>query len=315
MGSPLAIVKKRATICGLMSRLAQSPRLLALALLCLGAPTLHAQIDVTLSIPRHLYLCYEPIVATVTITNMTGRDLTLSDKAPDKWFSFEILNAQGTPVPPIAADYHLDPLTIPMGQTVKRKVNLVNLYPVTDYGVYHIRAVIYFADMDKYFASDATPIEVTEGETLWQQTVGIPQGEKNAGQYRTYSLVSFRQPKYMMCYVRIVDDNAGVVYGTYALGPMINGYDPEAQVDMESQLHVLEMIAPKEYLYTQLGPNGEVMGQKDYTDLKTRPRLERTAAGDVAVGGGIEVLPSTITPGTETGPKLSDRPAGMPAAQ
>jgi hypothetical protein len=298
-----------------MFRPVHSPRLLApvLALLCALAPSLHAQINVQMVIPRHLYICYEPIVATVTITNMTGRDLTLADKPPEKWFSFEILNAQGLPIPPIAQDYHLDPLTIPMGQTVKRKVNLVNLYPVTDYGVYHVRAVVYTADMDKYFASTGAAIEVSEGQSLWQQTVGIPDGQKDAGHYRSYELLSFRQPKDNMLYVRVEDHDAGVVYGTFPLGRLINGYPPEAQVDTQSQLHILQMVAPKEYLYTRLSPNAEMLGQQDYTDLKTRPRLKRTADGDVAIGGGIEVLPSTATASTVTGPKLSDRPAGMPA--
>jgi hypothetical protein len=297
-----------------MSRFPLSPRSLVLALVCAFAPALHAQINVSLTIPRHLYLCYEPIIATVTITNLTGRELTLADKAPDKWFSFEIMNAQGTPIPPTASDYHLDPLKIPNGETVKRKVNLVNLYPVTDYGIYHVRALVYFADMDKYFGSPVEAIEVSEGTTLWQQTVGIPDGQKNAGQYRSYTLLSFRQPRDNMLYVRIEDENAGVVYGTYPLGRLINGYEPEEQVDMLSQLHILQMIAPKEYLYTRLGPNAEMLGQEDYTDLKTRPHLKRTTDGDVAIGGGIEVLPSTAQT-TVTGPKLSDRPAGMPAAQ
>jgi hypothetical protein len=299
-----------------MSRFAFSPRFLVLALLCAMAPCLHAQVDVTLEIPRRLYLCYEPIIATVKITNMTGRDLVLEDRAPDKWFSFEILDSTGTPIPPRAADYHLDPLTIPMGETVKRRVNLVNLYPVTDYGVYHVKAVVYFAPMDKYFTSDPVPIEVTEGQTLWQQTVGIPDGQKNAGQYRQFTLLSFQQTKDNMLYVRIEDQNAGVVYATYPLGRLIVGYDPEAQVDMLSQLHILEMVAPKEYLYTRLGPNGEMLGQQDYTDLKTRPHLKRTSDGDVAIGGGIEVLPETADQANAVpGPKLSDRPAGMPAAQ
>jgi hypothetical protein len=157
---------------------------------------------------------------------------------------------------------------------------------------------------------------VSEGQTLWQQTVGIPDGQKNAGQYRSYTLLSFRQPKNLMLYVRIVDENAGVVYGTYPLGALVNGYDPEAQVDSLSQLHILEMGAPKEYLYTRIGPNGEMLGQQDYTDLKTRPHLKRSAEGDVAIAGGIEVLPKTPQAAdADAGPKLSDRPAGMPAAQ
>lgn len=299
-----------------MSRLVRSPRFLVLALLCALAPSIHAQVEVHLDIPRHLFLCYEPIIATVTITNMTGRDLTLEDKAPDKWFSFEIIDAQQVPLPPRAADYHLQPLTIPMGQTVKRKVNLVNLYPVTDYGVYHVRALVYMAAMDKYFASPVSAIEVSEGQTLWQQTVGIPDGQENAGQYRSYELLSFRQPKNNMLYVRVEDHNAGVVYATLPLGPLVDGYAPEAQVDLLSQLHILQMVSPKEYLYTRLGPNAQMLGQQDYTDLKTRPRLKRTGDGDVAIGGGIEVEPQTpeaAAAAAQAGPKLSDRPPGMPA--
>lgn len=294
-----------------MPRSARFPRLLALALLCALGPSLHAQIEVQLDIPRHLYICYEPIVATVTIRNLTGRDLTLEDHAPDKWFSFEIVNAAGMPLPPRAAEYHLPPLTIPVGQTVKRKVNLVNLYPVTDYGVYHVRAAIYMAGLNKYFDSPVAGIEVSEGTTLWQQTVGIPDGQNNAGQYRSYQLLTFRTPKDNLLYVRIEDHDAGVVYGTFPLGRLVNGYEPEAQVDSSSQLHVLQMVAPKEYLYTRLGPNAEMVGQQDYADLKTRPHLKRTNAGEVAIAGGIEVLPQTAQ--TVVGPKLSDRPPGMPA--
>lgn len=297
-----------------MSRFPFAPQWIALALLCAAAPVLHAQIDVSLSIERHLFICYEPIVATVAITNMTGRDLTLADKAPDKWFGFEILNAEGLPIPPIAATYHLAPLTIPTGETVKRKVNLVNLYPVTDYGVYHVRAVIYSGEMDKYFGSPATVVEVSEGQTLWSQTVGIPDGQKNAGQYRCYTLLSFRQPKDNMLYVRIEDQNAGLVYATLPLGRLLDGYPPEAQIDALSELHILQMVSPKEYLYTRLGPNAEMLGQDDYTDLKTRPHLRRTTDGDVAVAGGIEVVPQTADATAPAGPKLSDRPAGMPAA-
>ena len=295
-----------------MSRLALSPRFLALALLCMAAPSLRAQINVRLEVQRHLFLCYEPIVATVSITNMTGRDLTLEDKEPNKWFSFEILNSEDMPIPPRATDYHLPPLTIPSGQTVKRKLNLVNLYPVTDYGVYHVRAAIYVAAMDKYFPSQGIAVEVSEGKTLWQQTVGIPDGQKDAGKSRTYELLSFRQPKDNMLYVRIQDHDAGVVYGTYALGRLINGYDPEAQVDAQSQVHIIQMVAPKEYLYSHFGPDGEMLNQQDYADLKTRPSLRRTPDGRVAVAGGVLVEPRTAQTAVATGPKLSDRPPGMP---
>ena len=256
-------------------------------------------------------MVYEPMVATVTITNLTGRDLTLTDQPPNKWFSFEILNSEGLPLPPRAANYHLEPLTIPIGETVKRRVNLVNLYPVTDFGNYRVRAAVYFAGMDKYFESAESAVEVTEGTQMWQQTVGVPDGQKGAGQYRSYELLSFRKDKENLLYVRIEDKDAGIVYATLPLGPLVNGYDPDVQVDALSELHILQMIAPKEYLYTRLGPNAEMLGQEDYADLKTRPYLKRSGDGDVVVGGGIAVA-GKAPEQADAGPKLSDRPAGMP---
>jgi len=289
---------------------------LVFAFLCALAPVLHAQVDVSISIPRRLYVCYEPVIATVSITNLAGRDLTLEDEAPNKWFSFEIIDSQGISVPPRAADYHLDPLTIPMGQTVTRKVNLVTLYPITDYGVYHIRAVIFMAGLEKLFPSLPKVIDISEGTTLWQQVVGVPEGQKGAGQYRNYELLSFHQPRDNMLYVRIEDQDAGVVYATWPLGRLVDGYDPEVQVDAESQLHILQMVAPKEYLYTRMGPNAEMLGQDDYTDLRTRPHLKRMPDGDITVTGGIQVLPETAAQAAAvTGPKLSDRPPGMPGTQ
>ena len=169
-----------------------------------------------------------------------------------------------------------------MGQTVKRKLNLVSLYPVTDYGAYHVRAVVYVAGTDKFFPSNGAAVEISEGRTMWQQTVGIPDGQEGAGQNRAYSLLSFRQPKDNMLYARIEDHDAGIVYGTLPLGRLIQGYEPQAYVDANSQLHVLEMVAPKEYVYTRLGPNGQVIGQQDYMDLKTSPHLRRAADGDVS---------------------------------
>ena len=40
--------------------------------------------------------------------------------------------------------------------------------------------------------------------------------------------------------------------------------------------------------------------------------MKRTAEGDVAIAGGVEVEPQTAQTTTVAGPKLSDRPAGMP---
>lgn len=287
--------------------------LIACAALLALLPSLHAQVQVQLKISRRLFLCYEPIVASVSITNLTGRDLTLSDAPPEKWFGFDILNAEDSPIPPRAADYHLEPITIPAGQTMKRNVNLVNLYPITDFGVYRVRAAIFVAALNRYVSSQAVPIEVTEGKTVWQQTVGIPDGQQGAGENRNYELLSFRQTNANYLYVRVENRDKGTVFGTYPIGRLINGFDPQIEIDAQNQLNVLQMVEPKSYYYTRVGPNAELLGQQAYIETKTRPRLKKGADGDINVVGGHIVDETTPgAPQAVRGPKISDRPAGMP---
>lgn len=293
-----------------------SPRRLFLscaALLAL-APAVHAQVQVRLTIARRLFMCYEPIIASVSITNLTGRDLTLSDAPPEKWFGFDILNSEDSPIPPRAPDYHLQPMTIPAGQTIKRNVNLVNLYPVTDFGTYRVRAAIYVAPLNRYVSSAEVPIEVTEGKTVWQQTIGVPDGQHGAGESRNYELLAFRQTNANYLYVRVEDRAKGTVFGTYPIGRLINGYDPQIEIDPQNQLNVLQMVEPKSYYYTRVGPNAELLGQQAYIETTTRPHLKKGQDGDVNVVGGHLIEEKTAGAArAAAGPKISDRPAGMPA--
>src|SRR3954452_8629329 len=53
--------------------------------------TAHAQVNVTLNIKRRIFVANEPVIATVTIVNNTGRDIMLADTEEGKqWFSFQI---------------------------------------------------------------------------------------------------------------------------------------------------------------------------------------------------------------------------------
>src|SRR5438552_14672167 len=104
-----------------------------------------AQIQVDLKFKRLQYIAYEPVVATLAITNLAGRDVELHDTDGQSWFGFEVTGSEGQPIPPIATDSAQPPLKIGAGQKVAHRINLTPLYPVHDFGTYHIRAHIYFA--------------------------------------------------------------------------------------------------------------------------------------------------------------------------
>ena len=113
-----------------------------------------------------------------------------------------------------------------------------------DFGVYHVKAHIYFTDLGKYFYSAAKVFEVTDARPFWQQTVGVPDGV-GPGAARTYSLMTNRFPDHTSLYVRVADKDTGIVYATYSLGRMLLYDDPKVQIDPGNHLHVLHCAAPR----------------------------------------------------------------------
>src|SRR5882724_946327 len=145
------------------------------------AATAHGQIQVELKFKRLQYIAYEPVVATLGITNLAGRDIELRDADGQSWLGFEVTGNEGQPIAPLNGDNAQPPLKIEAGQRVTRQIDLAPLYPVHDFGAYHVRTHVYFADLGKFFYSGTGVFEVTDARPIWQQTVGIPTGVAASG--------------------------------------------------------------------------------------------------------------------------------------
>src|SRR5215469_3788101 len=214
-------------------------RVLGIACVLVVAAKVEAQIQVDLKFKRLQYIAYEPLVATLSITNLAGRDIDLHDEDGQSWLGFEITGNEGQPVAPMGPEAGQPPLKIDTGQRVTRQINLTPLYPVHDFGTYHVRTHVYFADLGKFFYSTTRVFEVTDSRPIWQQTVGVPGGGAAPGDVRTYSLLTNRFPDHTSLYVRVQDKDSGVVYATYSLGRSISFEEPQAEIDQANQLHVL----------------------------------------------------------------------------
>jgi hypothetical protein len=265
-----------------------------------------AQLQVELQLKRLQYVAYEPIIATLGITNLAGRDVDLHDAAGQPWFGFEITTNEGQPIASTTADHNQSPLRIEAGKKVTQQIDLSPLYGVHDLGTYHVRAHVYFADLDKFFYSQGRVFEVTNARPIWQRSVGSPEGGT-----RTYSLLSNRFPDHTSLYVRVEDKDNGVVYATYSLGRAIAFDEPQAEVDRASQLHVLHCAAPRLWAYSRIDLNGKLIAHASFTETKSRPRLVHTADGDIAVRGGLMETQSAKA-ARESLPKLSERPPRSP---
>jgi len=275
----------------------------------LFAAAAQAQVQVDLKFKRLQYIAYEPVVATVAITNLAGRDIELHDADGQSWLGFEITGSEEQPIGPLSAGNREPPLRIQAGQRVTRQINLTSLYPVHEYGAYHVRTNIYFTDLGKFFYSAPRVFEVTDARPIWQQTVGVPDGAGASGDVRTYSLMTNRFPDHTSLYVRVQDKDSGVVYATYSLGRTISFEQPQAEIDRANQLHVLHCAAPRAWSYARVGLNGELLEHSSFMETKTRPHLVHAGGGEVAVRGGMVEAPANSK--TKV-PKLSARPPSGP---
>lgn len=286
--------------------------LAAAVFLVLAQAALKAQITVDLSIKRTIFVAYEPLLATVRITNLTGQKLLLADVQEKKWFGFQIETLDGRPIPPSDPDYEIAPIQIEPGDSITRTVNLVQLYPLGDFGSYRIRASVYAAELSSYFTSPPLTVEVTDGRVIWQQTVGVPPRGGLAGSTRTISLLTHRLSERTDLYLRIEDKQAGIVYCTHRLGDFISFGKPDIQLDAQNLVHVLQNNVPREFIYSKVGLDGKILERLTYSAPKDRPHLAKAPDGSVSVLGGIPFDPKA-TPTPAVMPKLSDRPVAMDA--
>ncbi|HMF45104.1 MAG TPA: hypothetical protein VKE29_00390 [Candidatus Udaeobacter sp.] len=284
-------------------------RLLPWLFVFVFAAAAEAQVQVDLKFKRLQYIAYEPVVATVAITNLAGRDIELRDADGQSWLGFEITGSEEQPIGPLNGANREPPLRIQAGQRVTRQIDLTPLYPVHEYGAYHVRTNIYFADLGKFFYSGTRVFEVTDARPIWQQTVGVPDGG-GSGDVRTYSLMTNRFPDHTSLYVRVQDKDTGVVYATYSLGRTISFEQPQAEIDRANRLHVLHCAAPRSWSYARVGLNGQLLEHTSFMETKTRPHLVHSGGGEVAVRGGMVEAPAQSA-GSKA-PKLSARPPGGP---
>jgi hypothetical protein len=252
------------------------------------------------------------VLATVIIGNQTGRDLVLADTVEGgQWFSFQIVSSDGRIVPPRRADYELEPLDLHAGETVKRTVNLNELYSLGDYGAYRVKASIYVAPAGKYFGSRPLPMELSDGRTIWSQVVGAPGEEEGAANNRKFALLTMETEGAKMLYVRVQGTDDDTVYGCYNLGKLVDGVPPDAKFDSGNNLAVLQLISPRTYLLSRIGVNGNFLSQATYVTPKSQPYLRKTANGALQIVGAVRETAVAANKPAENAPKISDRPPGF----
>jgi hypothetical protein len=283
-----------------------------LSILLLGMlATAQAQLEVSLDMKRNIFMRGEPIEATVIIRNLAGKDVMLRDSEGNPWFGFQILKNGDTPLGPIDANYRNEPQVVLSGGMIRRSVDLLQLYPIGDYGTYTIRAAIYFPETGKFISSGPIKLDISEGRKIWSQTVGVPGDKEGAGAYRVVSLLAFQQTKENTLYARVEDENTGAVFCTYPLGRLLGDTTPNHEFDRDNTLHVFHLVGTKQYSLSKIGVNGEWLGQTMWASPGGRAIVRKKEDGRMVIVGATRMSDKPQQPGPEV-PRLSDRPIALP---
>ena len=285
----------------------------ALALASLQYASAQVQVDITLK--RTLYIAYEPLIVNVSITNLSGASLELADSGRNHWFSFQIETLDNRPVAPRPGRDTDLPMTLEAGQKITRSVNLTPLYPITEYGGYRIQASVYAASLGQYFNSPPLNVEITEGRVVYEKTVGVPESENKAASIRHIAVLTHRLPNSSQLYIRIQESKTGTVFCTHRLGRLVSSGPPDILLDSQNRPNILQNVAPKVFLYSLIGLNGEVIERKTYNQTRRhKPFLKLGPDGNVTTLGGGEFLPESIA-AEKPLPTTADRPVPVPGSK
>lgn len=294
-------------------------RLPAIAILALTAGLLStpvsAQITADLNLDRSLFMAHEPITGELTIVNRAGQDLIFGDSGGLSWLDFSVTDAQGYLITPVQGRDAERPIVLSSGQTYKHKVTINRRYPMTNVGTYKVKASVTFPQINRVFETKTISVQVTDGQPMWSQIVGVPQGHPQAGSYREYSLMTYYHgARAKALYFRLKDSDSGMVYRTYPIGDYMTLRPPVHVIDPQNQLHVLHMTGPQAYKYTIINIDGEPIEQKNLFETeRSRPELKVSSYGEVTVTGGMsEEQKKTPYEQTEFH-RLSERPPGLPS--
>jgi hypothetical protein len=284
-----------------------------LPLVALGvfASVAQAQIAVDLQLPKRNYIAYEPVNATVTVYNRSGRDVVLGGPSGTSWLHFQVSGYSENIITPIANGVKMDPVMLPALGKVTRIVDLSEVYPIFDFGTYRIRASVFFPPSQQFYDSSRVNISMADGKVIWGPVQAPrPAAYMGRGMERQFTLLKYRATEKTEIYVRVTDTATGGVYATYSLGELLLHIDPQATTDSSGRLHVLFYGTPQLSVHNIIDFSGKVLKRDIYkSSQESRPELMLSSVGEVGVRGGILYDPGARAREKPTGVRsLSERP-------
>ena len=265
-----------------------------------------AQLATSLRLGKNQYLAGEPVVASVTVTNHAGRELTFYGDGRTPWLNFILKNGRGEDVMP-KARANFGKLVLAPGQSMSREVDLGQFYQLGEPGNFSVSAVVRMpGETTEGSSTNRVLFNQNSGRPYWAQKVGIP---GKTGQTREYRLINFSGDRKAQIYAQIIDGRTGQNVRTFLLGDVLMMRKPVATVDGKQRMHVMFLATPSMYVHCQIDLDGKLVDRKIHQRGPSGdPQLLTFADGTVGVSNSIPYDQKAAAEAKAKVRKASDRP-------
>lgn len=267
-------------------------KFLSLCVLLAGILAARAQVTVEIQLDEQQYLRGEAVPLRVKISNFSGQTLQAGEDAD--WLAFLVTGEDGKAVRATATMPPVKPFTIESAKTVALRVDLAPYYDLQAAGRYAVSARIKFNQLEKEFGTEPKKFDIISGVKVWEKEVGVP--GRTPPVVRKFALQQATFFKETRLYARVTEGSDSGIVGVVPLGALPSAGRPEAAVDSSSQMHVIFQAGQRNFIYSIITPEGDLIIRQTHEITATRPRLRAEADGRIVVSGGARKISANDLP-------------------
>lgn len=252
-----------------------------------------SQIEVAMNLSDNRIIQNEPIYATVSVTNNSGKPIKVGN-IPN-WLDIDVNQKVDGVAIKTGSLVITDGVEILPGKTLPIPIRVDELYQLSSVSRYTIQATLRVNEWNTPFAGKESYFDVVKGTTIWSKAYSSPglkglNGQKGVFTYNLVTNVGAGRRKLLF---QIKDSDPVRILRTVPVVKMISFSKPEAMIDPASNLHILCQYGRTDFTYNIYSPTGDLILRLTYRPNPAKPYLYKNAEGIIEVRGGKRIPSET----------------------